>query len=93
MVRDERSQQPGGGTTPVLRTKVELWIVVTLMAVTLIAGLVIGLLAGVREQPDDTGRLEPASPAPPLTEDRASLPPGHPSADASIETQLTGSGG
>jgi hypothetical protein len=95
MERDERNERPGADTTPVLRTKVELWLVVTLMAFTLIAGLVLGLLAGVREQPTDPGPIEPISPAPPLTEDQAgpSLPPGHPSLSPSMEPPVTGAGG
>jgi hypothetical protein len=84
-VTDERIERSGAEDTRVLRTRVELWLVVTLMAITFIAGLVLGLLAGVREQPGAPSQ-EQAPAAPPLTEDQVgqTLPPGHPSLSPSM---------
>lgn len=87
---DERTERPRTGNTPVLRTRVQLWLVATLMAFTFIAGLVLGLLAGVREQPDDPSQ-EQAPAAPSLT--GPSLPPGHPSLSPPMEAASPGASG
>lgn len=91
---DERIERSGAEDTRVLRTRVELWLVVTLMAITFIAGLVLGLLAGVREQPGAPSQ-EQAPAAPPLTEDQVgqTLPPGHPSLSPSMEATSPGASG
>ena len=91
---DERIERRGAGGTPVLRTRVELWLVATLMAFTFIAGLVLGLLAGAREQPDAPSP-EQAPAAPPLTEDQVgqTLPPGHPSLSPPMEAASPGASG
>jgi hypothetical protein len=93
-VTDERIERSGAEDTRVLRTRVELWLVVTLMAITFIAGLVLGLLAGVREQPGAPSQ-EQAPAAPPLTEDQVgqTLPPGHPSLSPSMEATSPGASG
>ena len=92
---DEQIERPGTGGMRPLRTKVELWLVVSLMAFTFIAGLVLGLLAGVREQPDGAPSQEQATTAPPLTDDQMgqSLPPGHPSLSPPMEAASPGASG
>ena len=92
---DERIGRREAGSTPVLRARIELWLVATLMAFTFIAGLVLGLLAGVREQPDDAPSQEQAPAAPPLTEDQVgqTLPPGHPSLSPPMEAASPGASG
>jgi len=94
-VTDEHIERREPGSTPVLRTRVELWLVVTLMAATFVVGLVLGLLAGVREQPDDSPSQEQAPAAPPITEDQVgqTLPPGHPSLSPPMEAVSPGASG
>ena len=92
---DQRIDPREPESTPVLRTRVELWLVVTLMAFTFIAGLVLGLLAGVREQPDRAPTQEQVPTAPPLTDDQVgqTLPPGHPSLSPPMEAVSPGASG
>jgi hypothetical protein len=92
-----------GGAGPVLRTQIELWIVIVFMALAFGAGITLGVIA--RQDPGPSVAIAPVTQpaggtgaggifAPPLTDEQLQqgLPPNHPGVDQSGGGSSSGSG-